>query len=135
MRAIQKAGDPLVPVQVASYRPAFFKVGAKITPAPGYSAELVLSGVQNQLREAFSFRPREFGQPVTLSGVLSVMHRVPGVQAAQLTQLYRVDDPTAPSLQTELPAMVPQSGSGAGSLGAELLMLDMSPLVEIGVAS
>ena len=135
MRAIQKAGDPLVPVQVASYRPAFFKVGAKITPTSGYSAELVLSGVQDRLREAFSFPSREFGQPVTLSGVLSVIHRVPGVQAAQLTQLYRVDDPTVPSLQIELPAMAPQPGSGAGSLGAELLMLDASPLVEIGVAS
>ncbi|MGE3976716.1 MAG: putative baseplate assembly protein [Nitrospira sp.] len=135
VRAIQDVGDPLVPVQVASYRPAFFKAGAKIIPASGYSAELVLSAVQERLREAFSFQSRDFGQPVALSEVLTVIHRVPGVQAAQLTQLYRVDDPTAPSLQTELPAMVPQSGSGAGSLGAELLTLDASPLVEIGVAS
>lgn len=135
VRAIQKAGDPLVPVQVVSYRPAFFKVGAKITPASGYSAELVLSGIQDRLRKAFSFPSREFGQPVTLSGVLSVMHRIQGVQAAQLTQLYRVDDPTAPSLQTELAAMAPQFGSGTVSVGAELLMLDASPLVEIGVAS
>jgi hypothetical protein len=49
--------------------------------------------------------------------------------------LYRVDDPTGPSLQPELQAIVPQSGSGTGSLGAELLMLDASPLLEIGVAS
>jgi hypothetical protein len=135
VRAIQDAGDPLVPVQVASYRPAFFKVGAKITVAYGYSAEIVLAGVQDRLREAFSFEAREFGQPVALSEVLSVMHLVPGVQAVQLTQLYRVDDPAAPSLQTELAAMVPQSGSGVGSLGAEMLTLDASPLVEIGVAS
>ncbi|MBS0181077.1 MAG: putative baseplate assembly protein [Nitrospira sp.] len=135
VRAIQDVGDPLVPVQVASYRPAFFKAGAKIIPASGYSAELVLSAVQERLRESFSFQSRDFGQPVALSEVLTVIHRVPGVQAAQLTQLYRVDDPTAPSLQTELPAMAPQSGSGAGSLGAELLTLDASPLVEIGVAS
>ncbi|HJR75349.1 MAG TPA: putative baseplate assembly protein [Nitrospiraceae bacterium] len=135
VRAIQEAGDPLVPVQVASYRPAFFKVGAKITVAYGSSAEIVLIGVQDRLREAFSFDARAFGQPVALSEVMSVMHLVPGVQAVQLTQLYRVDDPSAPSLQTELPAMLPQSGSGAGSLGAELLTLDASPLVEIGVAS
>ncbi len=135
VRAIQEAGDPLVPVQVASYRPAFFKVGAKIGVVSDYSAELVLSGVQDRLREAFSFRTREFGQPVTLSEVLSVLHQVPGVQAAQLTQFYRVDDPAAPSLQTELPAMVPQSGGSAGSFGAELLTLDASPLMEIGVVS
>ena len=135
VRAIQDVGDPLVPVQVASYRPAFFKAGAKIIPASSYSAELVLSAVQERLRESFSFQAREFGQPVALSEVLSVIHRVPGVQAAQLTQLYRVEDPTAPSLQTELPAMVPQSGSGTGNLGAELLTLDPSPLVEFGVAS
>lgn len=135
VRAIQEAGDPLVPVLVASYRPAFFKVGAKITVAYGYSAEIVLAGVQDRLRAAFSFDAREFGQPVALSEVLSVMHLVPGVQAVQLTQLYRMDDPAAPSLQTELPSMVPQSGSGAGSLGAELLTLDASPLVEIGVVS
>jgi predicted phage baseplate assembly protein len=135
VRGIQEAGDPLIPVQVASYRPAFFKVGARITVAYGYSAEIVLAGVQDRLREGFSFEAREFGQSIALSEVLSVMHLVPGVQAVQLTQLYRVDDPAAPSLQTELPAMVPQSGSGAGSLGAELLTLDASPLVEIGVAS
>lgn len=134
VRAIQEAGDPLVPVQVASYRPAFFKLGAKITVTDGASADLVLAGVQDRLREAFSFDARDFGQSVALSEVLSVMHQVPGVQAVQLTQLYRVDDPAAPSLHTELPAMVPQSGSGAGSLGAELLTLDASPLVEIGVA-
>jgi hypothetical protein len=135
VRAIQEAGDPLVPVLVTSYRPAFFKVGAKITVAYGYSAEIVLAGVQDRLRAAFSFAARQFGRSVALSEVLSVMHLVPGVQAVQLTQLYRVDDPAAPSLQSELPAMVPQSGGGAGSLGAELLTLDASPLVEIGVAS
>jgi hypothetical protein len=135
VRAIQQSGDPLVPVQVVSYRPAFFKVGVKITVRSGHSAELVLFNVQDRLRAAFSFQAREFGQAVTLSRVLSVIHQVSGVQAAQLTQLYRVDDPTAPSLQVELPAMVPQAGSGAGSLGAELLMLDAGPLVEIGVVS
>jgi hypothetical protein len=135
VRAIQENGDPLIPVQVASYRPAFFKVGAKITVAVGYSPEIVLAGVQERLRTTFSFSTREFGQPVALSEVLSVMHLVPGVQAVQVTQLYRVDDPAAPSLQTELPALVPQSGSGAGNLGAELLTLDASPLVEIGVTS
>lgn len=135
VRAVQANGDPLVPVQVASYRPAFFKVGAKITVAFDYSPELVLADVEDRLREAFSFQARAFGQPVAFSEVLSVMHLVPGVQAVQVTQLYRVDDPGAPSLQTELRAMVPQSGSGAGNLGAELLTLDASPLVEIGAAS
>lgn len=135
VRAIQEAGDPLVPVQVASYRPAFFTVGAKLTVADGSSAEIVLTGVQDRLRDAFSFDARAFGQPVALSEILSVMHQVPGVQAVQVTQLYRVDDPAAPSFQTELPAMVPQSGSGAGNLGAELLTLDAGPLLEIGAAS
>ncbi|MGE3154228.1 MAG: putative baseplate assembly protein [Nitrospiraceae bacterium] len=135
LRAIQENGDPQVPVQVASYRPAFFKVAAKITVAFGSSPEIVLAGVQEQLRATFSFSARQFGQPVALSEVLSVMHSVPGVQAVHVTQLYRMDDPAAPSLQTELPAMVPQSGSGAGTLGAELVTLDASPLVEIGVAS
>jgi hypothetical protein len=60
---------------------------------------------------------------------------VPGVQAVHLTQLYRVDDPTAPSLQPELPAMGPQSDSSGGSVGAELLTVDGSPLGEMGVLS
>ncbi len=135
VRAIQEAGDPLVPILVASYRPVFFKVGAKLTVAEGHQAELVLAGVQDALRNTFSFDARAFGQPVVVSEVLSVMHRVPGVRAVHLTQLYRMDDPEAPLLHAELPAMVPQAGSGAASLGAELLTLDASPLLEIGVAS
>jgi predicted phage baseplate assembly protein len=135
VRAIQKAGDPLVPVLVASYRPAFFKVGGKITVSDGSSSEIVLAGVQERLRDVFSFTTRRFGQPVALSEIVAVVHQVPGVQAVHLTQLYRVDDPTAPSLQPELPAMGPQSDSSGGSVGAELLTVDGSPLGEMGVLS
>lgn len=133
--AIQKAGDPLVPVLVASYRPAFFKVGGKITVSDDFSGEAVLAGVQERLRDAFSFETRQFGQSVALSEVIAAMHTVQGVQAVHMTQLYRVDDQGAPSLQTELPAMAPQSDGSGGSLGAELLTLDASPLMEIGVQS
>lgn len=135
VRAIQKAGDPLVPVLVASYRPAFFKVVGKITVSDGSSSEIVLAGVQERLRDVFSFTTRRFGQPVALSEIVAVVHQVPGVQAVHLTQLYRVDDPTAPSLQPELPAMGPQSDSSGGSVGAELLTVDGSPLGEMGVLS
>lgn len=135
VRAIQQAGDPLVPVQVASYRPAFFRVGAKVAVASDRSAEIVLAGVQDRLRDAFSFQARAFGQSVALSDVVSVVHLVSGVQAVHVTHLYRADDPSAPTLQTELPAMMPETGGGAGGLGAELLTLDASPLVEIGVTS
>lgn len=135
VNAIRTFGDPFIPLGVASYRPAFFKVAAKIKIAFGYTQEIVLQAVQDRLRNAFSFAARNFGQPVVLSEVIAEMQDVAGIDALTVTQLYRLDDdPTAP-LPAQLVADPPRTAAAQANLGAELLTLDPAPLADIGVMS
>ena len=120
---------------MASYRPAFFKVAAKIKIASEYAQEIVLQAVQDRLRNAFSFAARNFGQSVVLSEVIAEMQNVGGVEALAVTQLYRLDDDPATALPTQLIADAPRAAITQAALGAELLTLDPAPLADIGAMS
>ena len=125
IKAILSSGDPHVLLTVESYRPIFFQVAAKIQINPDYLAEKVLSAVEQQLRESFSFSAREFGQPVTYSEVVSVIQNISGVKAVDLDQLFRTDE--SDGLKQHLHAEMPRSG-GEEIFAAELLMLDPRPV-------
>lgn len=132
--ALLKAGDPLVDFRVLSYRSAPFRIAGNIIVDTAYIAEDVLDDTISQLREAFSFAVRDFGQPVMLSEVIAVMQAVPGVIAVDIDNLYRADK-TA-TLETRLDAALPEKDSTSGELlGAELLVLDSAPLTDLGVKS
>jgi predicted phage baseplate assembly protein len=133
VNAIRSFGDPFIPLSVATYRPAFFKVSAKVKIAFGYTQETVLQAVQDRLRNAFSFAARNFGQPVVLSEVIAEMQDVAGIDALTVTQLYRLDDDPTASLQAQLVADPPRTAIAQATLGAELLTLDPAPLADIGV--
>lgn len=124
--AVFKAGDPTVPFQIASYRLRYFRVMANLRIDPDYRSSDVVASVEQALRNWFSFEARDFGQPVTLSEIISVMQNVLGVVAVDLNQLYRTDRP--PALNTTLTAEVPAPGSGVRTSGAELLVLDVRPI-------
>jgi len=62
--AMQQAGDPYVPLRVQTYRPAFFRLAAGVKVHPDYLTDKVLAGVEQALREQFSFAARQFGQQV-----------------------------------------------------------------------
>ena len=126
LAALRGAGDPYVPVQVATYRPAYFRVTAVLTVDPDYDPALVTAAVAAALAAAFGFAAREFGAPVLLSQVLAVMQGVAGVVAVDLETLYRTGD--SPALNPVLAASGPQPGTTAGAaVAAELLTLDPSP--------
>jgi len=131
LAAMQQAGDPFVPVRVQSYRPAFFRLAAGVKVYPDYLPDKVLKAVEQALRAHFSFAARQFGQPVALSEVVAVMQSVAGVIAVDLDKLYRFDDTTG-GLKMLLPAAAPQAGD-TGTIAAELLTLDPSPLHDLGV--
>jgi hypothetical protein len=120
-----KFGDPHTPIQVQSYRKASFRLEARIKVDPDYLPEKVLAAVDESLRSEFSFDHRSFGQPVTLSEVVSIIQKVPGVAATEVTKLYRTDGPQGISFY--LGADVPQQGMYSAA-AAELLMLDTSPI-------
>jgi hypothetical protein len=138
--AMKSSGDPYVPLRVQTYRPAFFKLGAAVKLDPDYEPQKVLAAVEQALRSALSFDTRVFGQAVALSEVMAIIQAVDGVIAAEVTKLYRADDPSGPGINDLLLAAAPQAGAGAlpGSeddiiSAAELLTLSAEPLYELGV--
>lgn len=128
--AMQKAGDAQVPVKIKSYRGVTFKIVADVKVDENYIEKDVLAAVEAALRSSFSFAARAFGQPVTLSEVISVMQNVPGIVAVDINKLYRSDMPEA--FNSLLPSFAPQAGDDANVQPAELLTLDSAPL-ELGV--
>ncbi|WP_267221376.1 baseplate J/gp47 family protein [Dyella silvae] len=127
--ALANFGDATIPVNLQSYAPITFQLGINILPADPTALAETQQAVTNALRLAFSFHARDFGQWVSLSEVLEVAQNVAGVQAVQITQLYRSGD--TPGLNPLLAAATTPSG-GQGAAPAVLLTLDPGPLVNMG---
>ena len=132
--AIQKAGDPFVPIRVSSYQQTLFKFGGNVRVDPDFETGKVLATVEQALRSAFSFVARSFGQAVYLSEVIELVQSVPGVVAVDVTRLYRVGAANFGPEQ-RLVAALPESLSNGSVLPAELLTLDAGPLDVLGVMS
>jgi hypothetical protein len=130
LSSIQKAGDPSIPILVASYRPVSFQVSATVTTDPDRITADVLAAVKDALRAKFSFEQRAFAAPVFLSDVIATMQNVTGVISVNVTQLYRsgkAPDPTPPEyLLADGPLADPNN-----PLGAELLTIDTGLLTGI----
>lgn len=131
--ALADAGDPNVPLTIASYRKALFRIEATVTVHEDHLDEVVLEAVETALRDRFSFERRGFGQPVALSEVVATIQRVEGVLAVDLDRLYRTDG--AAELNALLPADAPATGEEGDVQGAEILFLDPAPLDGVKAAS
>lgn len=127
LKAMRDAGDPYVPLEVASYRPAWFQMGAKIKVDDDYLFETVRDEVVEALRDHFAFEARRFGQPVFLSEIMQIIHGVKGVIAADVDSLYRSENDA--DLNFRLQAAVPQPKRSGTTEAAELLLLDPRPLI------
>jgi predicted phage baseplate assembly protein len=127
LTALRTAGDPFVPFVVASYVPLFFQLHAKIQVTSEYPAEKVLPSVEEKLRTGFSFDVREFGQPVALSEVISVIQNVAGVKSVTVAKLYRSDEAPDVIPHPLLEASIPKPDDDE-IIAAELLTLDPRPV-------
>ncbi len=125
IKALMNSSNPNTHVIVESYRPRYFTLSAKIKIDPEYEANLVITEIESELRSEFAFDKREFGQPVILSEIVSVIHNISGVTAIDMDELYYSDE-TA-SLNQELKASMPLPGDET-TLSAELLTLDSRPV-------
>jgi predicted phage baseplate assembly protein len=139
LAAIQAAGAPHVPLEVQSYRKAFFEVSATIIVKPDFQSDDVVAAVEQALRASFSFDARAFGQPVMLSEVMAAMQAVPGVLAVDLNRLNRIDNvfrrKELSLLSDALSAAAPSMQDDGTLLAAELLTLDPRPVQLTGVMS
>ena len=129
LKALSEAGDPFVPVEIASFASATFRIQLKVKVQHEFREAAVLGGVEAALRTAFGFDARAFGQPVFLSEVVETIHEVPGVVAIDVDQLHRT---TPPDQQVEphprLLAALPQLRPDGSMSPAEILTLDPAPL-------
>jgi hypothetical protein len=123
-------GSPYVPIQVVSYTPVLFEVGATIQiDTTQYDSKLVLAAVWQALAGSYNFSSRQLGYGIAQSQIIQTIQQVPGAIALELTQFNRQDQATAPPLQQVLPVYSPLNGLDTGATaplpqGAELLTLD-----------
>lgn len=128
VRALRTLGDPFVRIGVASFRPALFRLKAKLLVDADYSADRVTAAVVAMLRSRFGFEQRGFAPLVASSEVLAAIHAVPGVKAVDLDRLHRTAGPGAtPILHDRLLAR-PVSLDGGTLAAAEILTLDPGPI-------
>jgi hypothetical protein len=122
-----------VPVALVPHTPASFRLAVAVRADPARMRSDVLAAASDRLATTFSFAARDLGQAVAASEVLAVIQAVPGVIAATVTALWKVD-PAAPSaIPTTsadlLAAGSPSPGVEIGTIaGAELIVLDPSPI-------
>jgi predicted phage baseplate assembly protein len=125
--ALESFGDPFVPVTLATYRPALFRITGKVKRNPDFTWERVLAGLKDALKAGFSYEARDLGQPVALSEVVAALQAVPGVVGIDIDDFHRI--PESPGLTTQflLRAAPPEPDPAAPGviLGAELLTVDL----------
>jgi len=133
MTALWSAGNPYVPIQVASYKPVFFEAGANVRiDTNDYDPTQVLAQVWQSLSGAFSFDQRQLGQGAAQSEIIALIQQTPGVIAVELTAFSKQDQP--PPAGAPLPPILRASSPVAGlqsipgipgtPAGAEMLLLD-----------
>jgi predicted phage baseplate assembly protein len=126
VEAIRSASDPSQRFRVASYRPLFFNVKARVLVNPRHSSPTVLGDVETALKTAFSFERRAFGQPAMVAEIVATIQGVDGVLATDLDQLYRYQQnvaPPAPDEQITPPILDVQQVRQEGDVD-ELLLIN-----------
>jgi hypothetical protein len=138
--AIDAQRDPVQRVLVDTFDARSFKLRGTLHVDPAFVAADVIASVRAALVDEFSFTRRAFGQAVTGSEILRLVHRVPGVVAIDLNALWPAGaaepDPSALSPASwRLPALGAAYGA-SGIQRAELLLLDEAEdAVDIEVAT
>jgi hypothetical protein len=82
--AIDCARDTRFPVIIDSYRPRTFSLNLQVRFREGYDRDTVKGVIVTALKEKYSFKKRDFAQPVTASEILSLVQGIDGVVAVRI---------------------------------------------------
>jgi len=126
LAALAQSGDANISFRVVPHRDARFQIRGTFRVERDHLPEKVRAAVEAALVAHFSFAARSFGQPVTLSEVVSVIQGTPGVQVVDVDELSRTTG--GGMVRGRLLAAMPE-----GELGAELLTLDAARLNQLQV--
>jgi len=134
--ALQQAGNPSVPVTVASYQQVLFEIGVNLKiDLVNYVANEVSNRVWLALSAAFDFQARQLGQGVTQSEIITIIQQTPGVLAVELNAFNRRGEVGQSPLPAVIQAASPQIGQNLQPRAAEMLLLDPASRANIGVWS
>ena len=118
-----------------SFVQTFFDVSAKVSINEKYISDLVIEDIKQALIDTFSFSRRQFGQPVTLAEVMTLIQSIDGVIFVDVDELYTVGQ--AEALNEILLSKSAQWDSVAKKVDlAELLLINDAgiSIVEMGNA-
>jgi hypothetical protein len=129
--AIQSGGNPFIPLQVVSFVPVLFKIGASVkVDTYNYDSGQVLAQVWSNLQAAFAFTQRQLAQNVVAGQIVELIQNTPGVIATRLASLNPSGEPSS----TPPPAILCASGP-LSPQGAQMLLLDPASQGAIGAWS
>ncbi len=129
--AIRSGGNPFIPLQVASYVPVLFQIGASVkVDTYSYDSGQVLAQVWSNLQSAFAFGNRQLAEGVAASQMVELIQNTPGVIATQLSTLGPSGAPTPSTPDALLCASGPLPPTGA-----QMLLLDPASQGAIGAWS
>jgi hypothetical protein len=126
--AIKSGGNPFIPLQVISFVPVLFQIGASVKiDTYSYDSGQVLAQVWSNLQAAFAFTKRRLAQNVVAGEIVEIIQNTPGVIATQLTTVSLSGEPSS----GPPPAILCASGP-LPPLGAQMLLLDPASQGMIG---
>lgn len=88
LKSLEKYKDPHIPFKLGSFIKKTFSITAKIKINTDFMQEKLISSVRNKILDTFSFEKRQFGQPVSLSEVVTLIQNTDGILAVDLDELY-----------------------------------------------
>jgi hypothetical protein len=129
--ALRSGGHPFVPVQVVSFVPVLFQIGASVkVDTVNYDSGQVVAQVWSNLQDAFAFKRRQLAEDVVASRIVELIQHTPGVTATQMSVLTPSGQPSSgspPSILCAAGPLTPQ--------GAQMLLLDPASQGMIGAWS
>lgn len=96
-KALKDFGNPLIPLDVQWGEIKLFDIAGRVLPQPDRIAERVKADVNAELRKAFSFDVRRFGQNVGLSEIMAIVQDIPGVLSVTLSDPAKMIEATCPA--------------------------------------
>jgi Baseplate J-like protein len=85
--SLHNFGNPLIPINVASFLETLFGLRADLKYDPAYALASVKAAVLDTLRQTYTFAARSFGQGVSSDELAALIQGVPGVVAVNVTNL------------------------------------------------
>jgi hypothetical protein len=85
--SLQNYGNPLIPINAATFLETLFSVQADLAYDPAYDQTAVQAAVLAALSDNYSFATRTFGQGVSSDEIAAFIQAIPGVVAVNVRRL------------------------------------------------